>query len=78
LCSLLLGKKPYAAPDTGDDVKLKIGSFGVNLHWLLTGMGVMFLSEMGDSGAIANNEIFLNKDSPHSVIGINNRVTMFP
>jgi DNA-binding XRE family transcriptional regulator len=73
-----LSKYEKGTSDIPDDVKLKIGSFGVNLHWLLTGMGVMFLSETGDSGTIANNEVFLNKDSPHSVVGINNRVTMYP
>jgi transcriptional regulator with XRE-family HTH domain len=52
--------------------------FDVNLDWFLTGEGAMFLSETSDSDVIANSEVFLNKDSPHSVVGINNRVTMYP
>jgi DNA-binding XRE family transcriptional regulator len=73
-----LSKYENGTSDIPDDVKLKIGGFGINLHWLLTGMGAMFLSKTDDSGIATNSEVFLNNDSPHSIVGINNRVTMYP
>jgi hypothetical protein len=40
-----LSKYEKGTSDIPDDVKLKISGFGVNLHWLLTGMGTMFLPQ---------------------------------
>jgi transcriptional regulator with XRE-family HTH domain len=40
-----LSKYEKGTSDIPDDVKLKIGGFGINLHWLLTGMGAMFLPQ---------------------------------
>ena len=37
------------------------------------GEGSVFLADTGDSP-----KVLFNKDSPHSVVGINNRVTMYP
>jgi SOS-response transcriptional repressor LexA len=39
-----LSKYENGTVDIPDDVKLKISGFGINLHWLLTGEGEMFLS----------------------------------
>jgi DNA-binding XRE family transcriptional regulator len=40
-----LSKYEKGTSDIPDEVKVKIGGFGVNLHWLLTGMGAMFLPQ---------------------------------
>jgi hypothetical protein len=58
----------------GSDFVLSlINKMDFNPRWIQKGEGSVFLVETGDSPGM-----FLNKDSPHSVVGINNRVTMYP
>jgi len=46
-----LSKYENGTSDIPDDVKVKISTHGINLHWLLTGEGEMFL---GQEKALAN------------------------
>ena len=58
----------------GSDFTLSlINKMDFNPRWIQTGEGSVLLVETGDSPGM-----FLNKDSPHSVVGINNQVTMYP
>jgi phage repressor protein C with HTH and peptisase S24 domain len=58
----------------GSDFALSlINKMDFNPRWIQTGEGAVFLAETGDSSSVV-----FNKDSPHSVVGINNRVTMYP
>jgi SOS-response transcriptional repressor LexA/DNA-binding XRE family transcriptional regulator len=41
-----LSKYENGTVDIPDGVKIKIGGFGINLHWLITGTGEMFLSSV--------------------------------
>ena len=58
----------------GSDFALSlINKMDFNPRWIETGEGSVFLVETGDSPGV-----FHNKDSPHSVVGINKLVTMYP
>ena len=45
-----LSKYESGVVDIPDDVKVKIGDLGINLHWLLTGNGEMSLIKTSKKG----------------------------
>jgi SOS-response transcriptional repressor LexA len=51
-----LSKYENGTVDIPDEVKVKISKFGINLHWLITGHGEMFLKEQPEKPLIPKKE----------------------
>jgi transcriptional regulator with XRE-family HTH domain len=53
-----LSKYENGTIDIPDDLKIKISEFGINIHWLITGEGEMFLESQN---AVENSEQYDEK-----------------